>query len=182
MWRPAPGGRVARTQIGHDLDDWQGSWHEGRPRLRQVAIHPRQGRLGLRRGGHHPGRVQPPQIFFFADLFTIQRKRVEWSCESRVDTVDFEMLRWMRKAGCIKIHDGLESGSPSVLVTMKKDVTPGKILQGARLTREIGIDFKFFILYGFPGETSEAHVETEDLVCGSTRASATTSWSASASG
>ncbi len=121
----------------------------------------------------------PPQIFFFDDLFTIQRKRVigicqeivrrnlafEWSCESRVDTVDFEMLRWMRKAGCIKIYYGLESGSPSVLVTMKKDVTPEKILQGARLTRQIGIYFKFFVLYGFPSDTEEAHVETEDLVC-----------------
>ena len=121
----------------------------------------------------------PPQIFFFDDLFTIQRKRVigicqeivkrklafEWSCESRVDTVDFEMLRWMRKAGCIKIYFGLESGSPSVLVTMKKDVTPEKILKGAKTTREIGIYVKFFILYGFPSETVQAHRETEELVC-----------------
>jgi len=121
----------------------------------------------------------PPQIFFFDDLFTIQRKRVigicqeivarklafEWSCESRVDTVDFEMLRWMRKAGCIKIYFGLESGSPNVLITMKKDVTPEKILKGAKVTRQIGIYFKFFILYGFPSDTKEAHVETEDLVC-----------------
>jgi radical SAM superfamily enzyme YgiQ (UPF0313 family) len=120
----------------------------------------------------------PAQIFIFDDLFTIQRKRVigickeivrrklafEWSCESRVDTVDFEMLRWMRRAGCVKIYFGLESGSPNVLVTMKKDVTPEKILRGARLTREIGIYFKFFILYGFPSDTREDHLLTEDLV------------------
>ncbi|MGQ0554204.1 MAG: B12-binding domain-containing radical SAM protein [Planctomycetota bacterium] len=120
----------------------------------------------------------PPQIFIFDDLFTIQRKRVigicqeivkrglsfEWSCESRVDTVDFEMLRWMRRAGCVKIYFGLESGSPNVLVTMKKDVTPEKILAGAKLTREVGIYFKFFILYGFPSDTTEDHLLTEDLV------------------
>jgi len=120
----------------------------------------------------------PPQIFFFDDLFTIQRKRVvsickeivnrglhfEWSCESRVDTVDAEMLRWMRKAGCVKIYFGLESGSPNMLQTMKKDVTPEKIQAGAKLTREIGIFFKFFILYGFPNDTVEDHRLTEQLV------------------
>ncbi|MCB9897194.1 MAG: cobalamin B12-binding domain-containing protein [Planctomycetes bacterium] len=120
----------------------------------------------------------PPQIFIFDDLFTIQRKRVigickeivkrdlcfEWSCESRVDTVDFEMLRWMRRAGCVKIYFGLESGSPNVLVTMKKDVTPEKILAGSRVTRQIGIYYKFFILYGFPSDTEEDHRLTEDLV------------------
>ncbi len=121
----------------------------------------------------------PPQIFFFDDLFTIQRKRVigickeivrrglsfEWSCESRVDTVDFEMLRWMRRAGCVKIYFGLESGSPNVLLTMKKDVTPEKILAGAKLTRQIGIYYKFFVLYGFPSDTQEDHLLTEDLIC-----------------
>lgn len=120
----------------------------------------------------------PPQLFIFDDLFTIQRKRVigickeiverglffEWSCESRVDTVDFEMLRWMRKAGCVKVYFGLESGSPEVLVTMKKDVTPEKILAGAKLTRSVGIYFKFFILYGFPSCTQADHLLTEDLV------------------
>jgi len=120
----------------------------------------------------------PPQLFIFDDLFTIQRKRVlgickeivarglafEWSCESRVDTVDIEMLRWMRKAGCVKIYYGLESGSPDMLVTMKKDVTPEKILNGAKLNRMVGMYFKFFILYGFPSDTVNDHRLTEDLV------------------
>jgi anaerobic magnesium-protoporphyrin IX monomethyl ester cyclase len=123
-------------------------------------------------------KYNPKQIFFFDDLFTIQRKRVvsickeiierglafEWSCESRVDTVDLDMLRWMRRAGCVKIYYGLESGSPDVLVTMKKDVTPEKILAGAKLTRQIGIYFKFFILYGFPSDTVKDHRLTEELV------------------
>ena len=123
-------------------------------------------------------RYNPPQLFLFDDLFTIQRKRVlevckeivarnlsfEWTCESRVDTVDFEMLRWLRRAGCVKIYYGLESGSPNVLLTMKKDVTPEKILEGARLNRMVGMYFKFFILYGFPSDTEEDHRLTEDLV------------------
>ena len=120
----------------------------------------------------------PPQIILFDDLFTIQRKRVievckeivrrglffEWVCESRVDTMDFEMLRWLRKAGCVKIYYGLESGSPRVLVSMKKGVTPEKVREGAKLNRQIGMYFKFFILYGFPEDTREDHRLTEELM------------------
>ena len=120
----------------------------------------------------------PPQLVLFDDLFTIQRKRViaickeivhrdmcfEWVCESRVDTMDFEMLRWLRKAGCVKIYYGLESGSPSMLNTMKKGVTTEKVRHGAKLNRQIGMYFNFFLLYGFPEDRVEDHRLTEDLI------------------
>lgn len=123
-------------------------------------------------------KYNPPQLVLFDDLFTIQRKRViaicqeivkrglyfEWICESRLDTMDFEMLRWMRKAGCVKVYYGLESGSPDVLVTMKKGLTPEKIVNGAKLNREVGMYFKYFILYGFPNEKHNDHRLTEDIV------------------
>jgi radical SAM superfamily enzyme YgiQ (UPF0313 family) len=78
--------------------------------------------------------------------------------------MDWEMLRWMRKAGCVKIYYGLESGSPRMLVTMKKGVTPEKVRAGAKLNRELGMYFKFFILYGFPEDTVEDHRLTEELI------------------
>jgi anaerobic magnesium-protoporphyrin IX monomethyl ester cyclase len=120
----------------------------------------------------------PPQIVLFDDLFTIQRKRViaickeivkrdlffEWACESRVDTMDYEMLRWLRKSGCVKIYYGLESGSPRMLTTMKKGVTLENIKAGSKLNREIGMYFKFYILYGFPEDRPEDHRATELLI------------------
>lgn len=123
---------------------------------------------------------RPQQLVFYDDLFTIQRKRViaickeilrrdlylEWTCESRVDTMDYEMLRWLRKAGCVKIYYGLESGSPRMLLTMKKRVTPERVKAGAKLNRQLGMYFRFFILYGFPEETEEDHHYTEHLVAG----------------
>ncbi len=123
-------------------------------------------------------KYNPPQLVLFDDLFTIQRKRViaickeiikrdlffEWVCESRVDTMDWEMLRWMRKAGCVKIYYGLESGSPEMLVTMKKGVTPQKVRDGAKLNRQLGMYFKFFILYGFPQDQVKDHRLTEELI------------------
>jgi len=123
-------------------------------------------------------RYDPPQMMFFDDLFTIQRKRViaickeivrrglhfEFACESRLDTMDFELLRWMRKAGCVKIYYGLESGSPELLVTMKKGLTLQKMEQAAKLNREVGMWFKYFLIYGFPEETEWDHRKTEEVV------------------
>jgi radical SAM superfamily enzyme YgiQ (UPF0313 family) len=123
-------------------------------------------------------RYNPPQMMFFDDLFTIQRKRViaicqeivrrglffEWACESRLDTMDFELLRWMRKAGCVKIYYGLESGSPDVLVSVKKGLTKEKILSAAKLNRDVGMTFKYFLIYGFPQETKKDHELTEEIV------------------
>jgi radical SAM superfamily enzyme YgiQ (UPF0313 family) len=123
-------------------------------------------------------RYNPPQMMFFDDLFTIQRKRViaickeivkrglhfEFACESRLDTMDFELLRWMRKAGCVKIYYGLESGSPELLITMKKGLTLEKMRRAAKLNREVGMWFKYFLIYGFPEETVKDHRMTERVV------------------
>jgi radical SAM superfamily enzyme YgiQ (UPF0313 family) len=78
--------------------------------------------------------------------------------------MDYEMLRWLRKSGCVKIYYGLESGSPRMLTTMKKGVTLEKVLAGSKLNREIGMYFKFYILYGFPEDRPEDHTATEVLV------------------
>ena len=62
---------------------------------------------------------------FSDDSFTVNEKRVieickriieknlkiAWYAISRVDHVDEEMLHWMRRAGCIQISYGVESGS-----------------------------------------------------------------------
>ena len=123
-------------------------------------------------------RYDPPQMMFFDDLFTIQRKRViaicqeivrrglhfEFACESRLDTMDFELLRWMRKAGCVKIYYGLESGSPELLITMKKGLTVEKMEAAAKLNREVGMWFKYFLIYGFPEERASDHRKTEEVV------------------
>lgn len=123
-------------------------------------------------------RYNPPQMMFFDDLFTIQRKRViaickeivkrglhfEFACESRLDTMDFELLRWMRKAGCVKIYYGLESGSPELLITMKKGLTVEKMEAAAKLNREVGMWFKYFLIYGFPEERASDHRKTEEVI------------------
>lgn len=74
------------------------------------------------------------RVWFADDCFTLDRKRlmeicdeiikqrieVGWECLSRVDTMDKEVAEKMRKAGCIRIFFGIESGNNRILAAMKK--------------------------------------------------------------
>jgi radical SAM superfamily enzyme YgiQ (UPF0313 family) len=73
-------------------------------------------------------------IHMYADLFTIHREQVvelcrliiaeglkiKWTCNSRVDYVDEEMLQLMGQAGCWFISWGIESGNEQILRHAKK--------------------------------------------------------------
>ena len=76
------------------------------------------------------------QFTFKDDSFTVNRKRVmefcnmlmnegikiNWDCNTRVDLVDPELLRTMKKAGCNSIKVGIESGSERILKLMDKGI------------------------------------------------------------
>ena len=68
-------------------------------------------------------------VNMYADLFTVNREQVmglckllieeklglTWTCNSRVDYVDEEMLQLMGKSGCIYIAWGIESSNEQIL-------------------------------------------------------------------
>jgi len=51
-----------------------------------------------------------------------------------------------------------------VQVNVKKGLTVEKIERAARINREVGMYFKYFLLYGFPQETRHDHELTEEIV------------------
>jgi radical SAM superfamily enzyme YgiQ (UPF0313 family) len=115
------------------------------------------------------------EFFFYDDTFTIDGRRVfavceevrrrglkvSWDIRARVSSVDREMLRALRDAGCARIHFGIESGNERVLKTIRKGVD----LEGARQVfawcRELGIESLAYFMFGFPGE---GPAEAEDTV------------------
>jgi radical SAM superfamily enzyme YgiQ (UPF0313 family) len=118
--------------------------------------------------------------FFFVsdDTFTLNRRRVigvcrlilqrkldiSWAAISRVDAVDEEVLAWMRKAGCIQISYGVESGSPEIRRRLNKRINEQQIRKAFRLTQRYGIMARAYFIYGCPGETRETIQETLDLM------------------
>lgn len=114
-----------------------------------------------------------PNFFISDDLFTLKRKRVmeictlilekrlpvTWTCLSRVNTVDPEMLVLMKKAGCHMIAYGLESGSQAVLDKLDKGTTVEQGIAAVEMTKAAGIKVFGSFMIGSPGETPET-VET----------------------
>ena len=122
-------------------------------------------------------RYRIRDIGFWDDTFTIDRKRViaicrriieeklniEWICLSRVDTVDPEIISWLKRAGCYQIQFGVESGSEEVLRALGKNTTIRQIKDAFRWSKEAGIDPAAFFMLGNPGETEKSVQETIEL-------------------
>jgi len=82
-------------------------------------------------------------IHMYADLFTVNREQVmglcelilkeglkiRWTCNSRVDFVDEEMLKMMGRSGCWMISWGIESGNEQILRRAAKGANPKKAHQ-----------------------------------------------------
>lgn len=108
-------------------------------------------------------------LYFREDCFTVDRARVVeicegllrrkislvWECEARADTIDPELLRIMRNAGCRGMWCGIESGSPRILEYLGKGVTLGQVRDAYRWAHEAGIAIGAGFMVGIPGETME---------------------------
>jgi tetratricopeptide (TPR) repeat protein len=90
--------------------------------------------------------------------------KISWYAISRVDQVDEEMLYCMRRAGCIQISYGVESGSPKIRKALGKQVKTEQIKRAFALTTRYGILSRAYFIYGAPGETWETIQETVDLM------------------
>jgi anaerobic magnesium-protoporphyrin IX monomethyl ester cyclase len=113
-------------------------------------------------------------IHMYADLFTVNRDQVvelcklmidenigiKWTCNSRVDFVDEEMLSLMGKAGCRLISWGIESGNEQILKHARKGAYPDKAERALRWAKNAGIMNWGYFIIGLPGETEETIRET----------------------
>ncbi|MCP4361168.1 MAG: radical SAM protein [Chloroflexi bacterium] len=116
-------------------------------------------------------------IHMYADLFTVNRDQVmglcklmveqginlRWTCNSRVDFVDEEMLEWMGKAGCWLISWGIESGNEQILRHARKGANPAKAEQALRWAKKAGIKNWGYFIIGLPGETEDTIRDTIDF-------------------
>lgn len=82
----------------------------------------------------------------------------------RVDTVDQEVLRAFKKAGCFMIGYGFESGSQKMLDIMEKRTTVEQNIRVALWTKEAGIYASPNFMFGMPGETTETIMESIDFL------------------
>jgi radical SAM superfamily enzyme YgiQ (UPF0313 family) len=83
-----------------------------------------------------------------------------WTCNGRVDNLDDEMLREMKRSGCKMIRLGVESGSQEVLDKIRKGLTLKQIEEGFRLVKRNGIQALGGFMFGFPYDSRESVKKT----------------------
>ena len=116
-------------------------------------------------------------FFFRADTFTINKKTVieickriisrkieiKWVANSRVNTLDEERLKWMKRAGCWLVALGIESGNDEIQKKIKKGTTRTQARDAVKLCKKFRIKTFGFYLIGFPWETKEMVMDTLNL-------------------
>lgn len=114
------------------------------------------------------------RIHFADDVFTldggrllaicdeIRRRglRFQWECLGRVDSIDHQLARAMRDAGCDRIFFGIESGSDEVLRLMRKRISLEAAARAVATARAAGLKVGAFFILCYPGETDETVLAT----------------------
>ncbi|MFH0985835.1 MAG: radical SAM protein [Candidatus Omnitrophota bacterium] len=102
-------------------------------------------------------------VMEFCREMTRRRIQVEWSCRSRVDQVDKELLKEAYAAGCRKIYYGIESVEEDVLKNVCKGIHAGQVRDAVAWTRAAGIGTLGFFMVGNPGDDRKSILATIDF-------------------
>jgi radical SAM superfamily enzyme YgiQ (UPF0313 family) len=81
----------------------------------------------------------------------------------RIDTLNEDLLRLMKKAGCFMFGLGLESADQGVLDGAKKELDVKRVPELVKLINKVGIETQAFFIMGLPGETRATAQKTIDF-------------------
>ena len=105
-----------------------------------------------------------PRLKELVKILKSRKLDLTWSCLSRVDTVDLEILEIAKSGGCWQVQYGIESGSQEILDFYRKNITLEKIERAIGLTKKAGLRTKGFFMFGNPLETTGRIKATIDLI------------------
>ena len=122
-------------------------------------------------------RFHVREIAFADDTFTLKPRGVHeifdlaaqrglhfpWTCKARIDTVDEELLRYMKAHGCWHIFLGIESGDEEILQEIRKNIKLADVERIVGVCRRVGLTTKGFFMVGHPKESLETIDKTVDL-------------------
>jgi len=93
-----------------------------------------------------------------------QNLPVRFSCYMQPKVSDPGIFRLLRRAGCVAVDFGTDSGSPAMLSSLRKSFTRGDIAATSLACKKAGIDFCHSLIFGSPGETRGTIEETVGMM------------------
>jgi len=130
---------------------------------------------------HHKYGVNA--IRFEDDLFTLKKdwahavcdaiiekglNRIKWEANTRIGTFDLDILRKMKKAGCVSVAFGIEFGNQQIMDFAKKGIKVSDVAPAVATIKKAGLRCKGYFMMGYPNETRETIEDTIRLAntCG----------------
>lgn len=112
------------------------------------------------------------KFYIVDDTFTLSKKRVlefgknmknrgfDWSCLTRMDKIDEELIENMKDSGCTIIKTGIESGNERVLKSMNKGTDLTTIKKSAKILNSLKMPWLAYFIIGSPEETTKEMYDT----------------------
>jgi len=89
---------------------------------------------------------------------------IDWGCHTRVDNVNYDLLKTMKESGLTHISFGVESGSQKILNYYRKGTTPEQAVEAFDVCKKLGIKTFAYFMVGAPIETKQDLEETYQLI------------------
>lgn len=116
-------------------------------------------------------------INIYDDLFTMNRKRIEmlcdllntkplgiqFNCAVRTGHADNKLLEMLKKAGCLQVSLGIETGDMELMEEHKPGVKIDDVSDTIKRIQAAGLRAKGLFMMGLPGETEESIRKTSDF-------------------
>lgn len=85
----------------------------------------------------------------------------QFLCNARIENIDEEIVRLLKKAGCNRITFGIQSGNTKIRCELAgRPMTNEQIVEGCKLCKKYGIRVGVDIIFGWPGETLKEAMDT----------------------
>jgi radical SAM superfamily enzyme YgiQ (UPF0313 family) len=114
------------------------------------------------------------EFLFWEEVFTLDKEyvlavcraiekaglKIHWAATTRVTSVEEDVLRAMKRAGCYLLGLGIESGSQVILDNAKKRQTLDDVRRAVARCKKVGIQTMGHFIFGLPGESQQTAEQT----------------------
>lgn len=112
------------------------------------------------------------EIYIVDDTFNVRHNRtleickaiqergikVNWNIRARVNLLTAETVEAMQKAGCTRVHVGVESGTDEGMAALNKALTTAQVRRGFNLLKKSGMATVCYFMIGCPHEKTVADI------------------------
>jgi anaerobic magnesium-protoporphyrin IX monomethyl ester cyclase len=112
-------------------------------------------------------------VYDFCEELAVAQKAAEdsfwgipyiWKCLSRVDVLDYDLLKTMKSVGLTKLSLGIESGSQEILDSYQKGITIEQAHEVLKWCEQLKIKVHGFFMIGALDETDNTIMETRRFI------------------